>query len=788
MRQGNTVATVLLIAVMIAGAGLLVQSQIFPAQTNFVERTINTFSQFVFEDPKDVVKEYALNSYEADGGYWYCGDYSSPPQFEKVVGDFPEFSQALLSGKLETLKQEFPDFDVEISEPNFGFTGVDGDVLVETRVGVNVSNLTVTVRDGERIIGMEYDDQYEYALRFWKNYLTMYDWITTGNGGIYTTIDQVLQSRSCAFVKTQCFCHSDNPDAYTERHEVGPGEKYNPCPCYKHNPVYDEESCESGNPLECQDFVESERQEIMNEFGISNTDLFTIAQRISDTLTAEFESDVTCQAQVSEPFLENRFVSAYVIHPSPCPREQVGGTCGVVPMNVFDTVLCGAQSAPDKCLWCPDEEHVSNEIGQNAFNNDAILNECLGAAADPNCDFVNITDEETGEQEEVYACFDDNGNIIVLGTNETEPFESCTPEGLLGGSAKGASGAFGESPESLYPVACNELPPDANPGPIDEGEKMFSRTNYEATGTVKRLEDISDSPGQSGVWWEGMNGWLDRRGAMDVSITCSDPGTEELDSFETEIDLRIVFRHGCDTSQNRILVWTGEVCGLAADSNIPTCNCDDGNVCTDDISSRDEDGNCVCSHPPIDGTVTDPNNRCQELTCVDGEPDTGNPVFKDAGSSCATGADAFCRVCDGAGSCSQPKSEGQTCGPLSVGVCERATCQEGTCAPTPKEDGGSCIGGGGSCGDCECVNGIPDYTRNPDACGTVERWTSCTTQEEIQQECTGTGPFTCSTPAGSGFDTSVCCPGPGPGSEVCSSGQICCGGDACTTPEACDSQ
>lgn len=829
-RKGNVVATVIIIALLLVSSAILIQREIYPSTTSFLPRIMGDFSRIVYENPIDVVEAYAQNGYQQGvDGVWFCGDYASPPNLTKIYGDFPDFAEALLAGGIATLGEEFPEYNVTVTRPLFHLVGPpDMPELLNERVTVEVQNFSVTVVDGDRLITTNYDQVSDYDLRFWFMYKVMRGWIGCDNGGIYEVIDSVMETRECAFFKDMCFAACETRGECQQimySCDLYP-EPCNDCWAMK-NPAgaksYLDEVCSpEAETDELQDFTLNDRQELITSHGIKLDDLYTIGDGIAQSLSRAFANDTYCPA-VQEVFedatgpsgitctaeiiniedITNVFRSSYAYHPTGCVF-QVDGTCQIQPISIMNTLQCMGES------FCPPNSILDNPeaIPQILADSSGVVSPSEG------CELVEVSDGQGGTYP-VWQC--ENGEVIggEVCLNTSTGIQCAAGAGLIECTYiptqfnNANQGDTGHDPDANVGLTCNPKPLEADEGVPD----LASNTLRAGDPKYKCLVPDSEwyKRGKSAShWWFGTNGWLDRRSTMDVKVTCTDPGTLGVQPLETQIRMRIHFRHGCDSDQSTMRGWAPPMCAVPGVGSYEDCmeSCTPS-ACEQSSCEPDGAGGYMCvKEPATPGSACINNDDpCFKATCQD--DGTGTLTCQSSGDRKPTitycgdqGDNAGCMRCSGPDDdpCQPIPAESlQVCGTTSA-ACKQKVCDgTGQCI-LANNPGGSCDGGEcaiGECAGCDvhsgsCVCNVQPPA-NPQAMCSGSSYlasdgTSCFiyTPNELCVEqgnewnCVNQDPNPPSPTSGA-----VCCP-PGEEGEICQAGQICCdwGGNnfQCNTP------
>ncbi|MDD9954017.1 MAG: hypothetical protein OXR66_06795 [Candidatus Woesearchaeota archaeon] len=800
MRRANAVATVLIIAALLVTATVVTQRTVFTSESSSMQQTLNAFGRNVYESPDEMIERYAKNGYQAGvESLWYCGQHASPPTLQQTKDQFAAFAQADLEGRIADLTAAYPEYNIQISSPLFTLTAPDQpDQLVEEVVSVDVRDLTITVQDGDRFIETGFDQQQDYPYRFWYLYNKFTDWITCNNGGIYGVIEQTLESKSCAFFKDQCFC---------AKHEWsfcdGSTSDCNGCPCGRQGaglPLYTEEDCSADDPKKCQDFTQSERQQLKDTYGVSKNDLQQIGNGIAQELTNMFAGNpvcgntepsaptgITCTARIEEPKIENFFGSSYSYHPTGC-IEQVDGSCGIVPINAFDLLLCSG--AP----LCPPNSVLDTPNGVA----DAIAAVTTGTAT--RCREVTKTNEDDSTYQ-VVEC-----DKHVIGPAGTPPLADCSWNELQFNSRAGAAGSDPDAPP--LGITCNALPLNADPGPGDRASQV-TKAGDPLVKEIRTDSEFAKRGNDPFYYWFGMNGWLDRRGSFDLTITCSDPGAPGIRPLQAGMQLHVAFKHGCDTDQARGLGWAPSACAAPGTVSSPrTCDLDCHHPCLNqrcEFVDGDPAKGMECVEQPGERPTTcdDPNNVCIQGTCVTppggGDPycdGTINPTPTNDGAACGPEGtrDFICYGCQN-GACLPREIECSIFSPL----CHTNMCvvsgSTSTCTLVQGDPGAPC--GGSGCGVCTCSDTcgtggtcLPEWEPDQNACGGETYYTTCRDQVTIDHICVNKGMagYECEVPsdAPTRKEASDCCPGFGPTSQDCSlSGEVCCPAGFCDAQDKC---
>ena len=818
MRKGNVIATTLIIVALLVSATLMIQRDVFESESSVLQKTLNAFSRHVYEGPDDLVERYAQNGYQAGfDSLWYCSDKASPPSLEQTKAEFSEFATADLLGRLETLGEEFPGMDIDISRPTFTLEGPDlFDDLPNESVDVTVSNLTVTIRDGDRLIQTSYDQENAYALRFWMMYRTMQDWIKCNNGGIYSAIESIFSHRVCAFFKDMNHCAHYDWTYCEPRNQCTPW--CNCCPCDEDLPLYTEELCDGSDPEKIQDFATVERTQLKRDYGVKNSDLQNIANAVSDELTATFNGEsicpsiiseptgITCKSRIENPRVRNGFFSSYVYHNTGCVEQVEGVPGAIIPIHELDTLACGGAQ------FCPDFGSV--------LESPATIADALAAITGipiPQCEYEPILDSEGNPTGEFQVRCEDGTVIspddIGLADCRLDPTRA----------SQGAAGDWPGAP--TQPINCNPLPPDSDPGPGDRASTALKQGDQD----IKCLAtDWKPTEGETGYWF-GVNGWLDRKGTFDLIITCSDPGVPGVQPMEAEIKLHVSFRHGCDSDQGRMRGWAPPLCGVPGVGSEQDCNldCNDNPCIYETCEFIDPDGpsvpsnmHCVYVNDNPSAKCPSADNDCMLGACVGVGADRAcsfdTLVPDDSGARCGPEDDQFwgCNKCGtgaqagqclpsltssctgqgNANSCQEYKCAiGEGLGPSGgdIGICLLHDKVDPECNPNdPRCDTcvcENCNPGGESTGACK-----PAYQLRPDpACGDYTYWPNCIASETVEETCEGTTRrgYTCEPPNGlNEIPAEECCPARGPGAQHCSNpNQPCCQFlNTCMTEDDCD--
>ncbi len=802
LKKGNAVATILIIAVLLVSSYVLVQRSVFPSQSTMLERTQSTFDELVYSGPDDMLEAYAMNGYQYGlNSRWYCEDRNSAPDLDKTKDDFSMFVEDELQSRIATLSEQYPNFNLKVSKPAFALIG-DPELpnQINERTTVEITNFSLTIEEGDRTVTKSYDGTQDYDTRFWMIYKLMREWIGCSNGNIYDAIEGVFERRECAFFKDMCFCACD--DCWTFCDEVGPGEECNRCPCGKKGaglPVYTDENCGPDvNFDETQEFTKAERDEIINQYGVTDEDLFEFAKEISKnanqyfkgegtcnefTSDIDYDTGIRCTAQVSNPRLSNGFRSAYATHPTGCV-EQVDGSCGWVPISQYLSLSCAGGN------MCPSPSVLGTTPAEVALRRQ-LLADIEAGVMTGECINVTVIDIDGNEYTIVQCdnivvggeiCFDVDGEIVCTETNEIDDCSLYTT--LL----KSNQGGIGTDPENTLNLDCNPSPPLSDPGPGDGvGDIVGGSSKF------KCIDPDSEyiQKGMDSRWyWFGMNGWIDRKGAVDLEITCKDTGTATTDPITAKVKLSIEFMHGCDSSQAAMRGWTPSICrqpGVGSGSGC-TLTCDAGPCYRSEcaIDPDTEEQYCTEPVPRTEGVQCEGANECIKYKCLDdgaGGLSCQDSGVVNEGRVCGTNQyDRSCNACNSAAEC-VPANDGGSCRFTSA-PCEKYACLAGSCEIQDKPDNTACMILG--CADsCLCTGGVPTYS--PGSCSDGSPyWISCTEQHTPEQTCEGSpqGGYFCEPVSGTPpqFDTSPCC-GLGPGSDgICDSGEICCEGlNVCRT-------
>ncbi len=139
----------------------------------------------------------------------------------------------------------------------------------------------------------------------------------------------------------------------------------------------------------------------------------------------------------------------------------------------------------------------------------------------------------------------------------------------------------------------------------------------------------------------------------------------------------------CEIGSGSGLCQQGTCLVLCVPGNAAS-QCDDDDICTEDVCLPCEDDNCFgqgqCAHEPADGEGPTDNNECTTDRC-----EAGEPVYEPApvGTPCASGGG---HVCNAGGDCVDCAT-GADCADFEVSNCYVAVCNDGQCEEEPAPQG-----------------------------------------------------------------------------------------------------
>ena len=773
-KRGNVIATALIVTALLIATGIMLQRELYPPQRSDLHKTMSAFEQNVYSTPDQLLQEYAMNGYQnGTDNFWFCVNRPSPPNLSRTKDDFTSFVTNDLVTRLETLTKEYPEFNITIGSPVFQLEApqliedLDPNVTV-----INITNLTITVRDGDRLIQKSLSQEQAYRMHFWLLYKGMQGWTKCGSADIYTAFEQTFLSKSCAFFKDTCIC--------------APGEDKFCC----HGPQMKDEKCDGSNPKRLQDFAPSERDSLIAADGVTVDDVQAAADLMAGDITGAFNGQernwcgqtvnisptgIKCSARIENPQLRNDFFSSYAFHNTNC-LFQCPQSCGIVSISAYDSFLCSGDFIKGPSCYIPELKFggcggtIAAALANPAKQGEYLSQIAKAAAA---------------------TCTRDNNGIVHCGSNTVtgdpnyNPMSSCKLDPL-----RSSAGQDGPWAESTATALCNPTPSDAQGTPPGVGDSSYAVGDQK----IKCLSNPADySQGRDGIWF-GTNGWIDKKGDADIIITCQDPGTGNVKPIQAEMRMRVSFRHACRQPQ-RLRALAPPACKAPGASGDKTCgdiDCNNNPCFLQGCKMQDDPANPgkkipVCVPQPPDkqpDTCPDtgsPDASCHEGACVGDKSDPlrkcdlSSPTPISDGMPCGT--TPSCNACNG-GKC-QPTNEGVTCIPNTPSPCNTGQCGSGKCNPMP-DPAGTCYGG--TCGSCVCNNGVPDVSIDASKCsGSTTIPTDCVPADDtkVNDECKSSGINRFDCVPGSGptpFDRSKCCPpGGGAASQVCASGTVCCG-------------